>query len=140
MKYICRTEMSAANETHASTLSKLCTKFLSKWAKDCKLIVPIFFFWNSGVTLQMIQAGVFRSLLAQILEQAPDLIPVVLPKRWEALCLFNEEAVDWTDHELQQMLRLAVKNLNNKAKMCLFINGLDEFDGDHSVLNKEIKN
>jgi len=134
MKHICRTEMSAANEAHASTSSKRCTKFLSEWAKDCKLIVPTFFFWNSGVTLQMTQAGLFRSLLAQILEQAPDLIPVVSPKRWEALCLFNEDAMDWTDHELQQILRLAAKNLTNKAKMCLFIDGLDEFDGDHSVL------
>lgn len=67
-----------------------CRKHLKNWAGGAELITATFFFWNSGVNLQMTQKGLFLSLLFQILRQAPELIPLVSPTRWEALCLFND--------------------------------------------------
>ena len=83
----------------------------------------------------MTQAGLIRSLLHQILVWAPELIPQISPKRWEVLCLFNEDLSDgWSDHELEQMMRSAMIHLPDETKLCLFIDGLDEFDGNHDVL------
>lgn len=134
MKYICSAEVNSLATTDDSASSKRCIEYLGEWARGCRLLASFFFFWNSGVSLQASQAGLLRSLLVQILEQAPDLLPIVAPRRWEALCLFNEDARGWSDEELQRMLRLTAKNLDPRTKMCLFIDGLDEFHGDHSGL------
>lgn len=118
----------------SSSRESRCKKHLSNWAGDSKLIIVTFFFWNSGVSLQMTQKGLLLSLLFQILRQAPELIPSVSPTRWEALCLFNDDAREWTEQELHQMLRFATETLSRYSKVCLFVDGLDEFDGNHDDL------
>lgn len=123
MKYICRTKEEDQQQfCHVS--------LLGPWAMGNKLVVALFFFWNSGISLQMMQAGLLRTLLYQILQAIPDLVPLVSPKRWESLCLFNEDNVDWTVHELRNMLRSVGMNLGDNTKLCLFVDGLDEFDGE----------
>jgi hypothetical protein len=62
------------------------------------------------------------------------LLPMVSPKRWEALNFFNNDSLNWSELELRQMLRQAAHNLAQGTKLCLFIDGLDEFDGNHSNL------
>ncbi|KAH0559273.1 hypothetical protein GP486_004211 [Trichoglossum hirsutum] len=111
-----------------------CEKYLRKWAADSRLITATFFFWNSGIDLQMSQKGLLLSLLFQILRQCPELIPFASPSRWEALCLFNDDPREWTEQELHQMLRFATDKLTNDMKLCLFVDGLDEFDGRHDDL------
>jgi len=141
VKYICSAEVNTANET--STANEMSSfvpgqpryaPFLAEWAKDCRLIIAVFYFWNSGIELQMTQLGLFRTLLTQIFEQAPELIPEVSPKRWEALCFFNEDNKDWTENELRKMLQSTVRCLGFDKKICLFIDGLDEFGGEHTEL------
>ncbi|KAI9666492.1 MAG: hypothetical protein M1821_004428 [Bathelium mastoideum] len=107
--------------------------YLNRWAKGSKLIVAVFFFWNSGLNLQMTQTGLFRSLLYQIVQQAPELLPVAFAKQWEAACLFGAEFV-CTDQQLQYGLQCVVKNLDSNQKLCMFVDGLDEFAGDPNVL------
>ncbi len=92
-----------------------------------------FYFWNSGIDLQMTQMGLFRSLLHQILSQRRDIIPLVAPKRWECLSLLDH-ALETTERDLRDMLHAAVAALAVDSKVCLFIDGLDEFDGDHEHL------
>jgi hypothetical protein len=132
MKYICYPE--EVDEQAKAKAPSRCTKFLRKWARNCHLIIGSFFFWNSGMPLQMQQEGLLRTLLVQILGQIPHLIQTATPRRWEALCLINEDPLDWSNKELQQMLRLAIKNFAEDEKLCLFVDGLDEFDGDHGAL------
>lgn len=55
---------------------------LKHWAGDSELCVSSFFFWNSGSKVQCSQAGLFRSLLYDLLVRHPDLIPVILPSQW----------------------------------------------------------
>ena len=57
---------------------------LMQWAGSSKLCTGAFFFWNSGSKLQRSQAGLFRSLLCEILAQHQELIPRVLPTQWSA--------------------------------------------------------
>ena len=58
-----------------SSEASRCQKHLRKWSGDSKLVMATFFFWNSGVQLQMTQKGLLLSLLHQILRQARELIP-----------------------------------------------------------------
>jgi len=60
------------------------SSLLRRWAENLKLCTSDFFFWNSGSKQQCSQAGLFRSLLYEILGQHPELIPTVLPAQWGA--------------------------------------------------------
>jgi hypothetical protein len=155
MKYICQVENAAdyvestnafpnsqigedssSRELPTDTTTKRqsrCEKYLKTWANDFQLVIATFF-WNSGVKLQMSEKGLLFSLLFQILQQCPELIPSVCPNRWEALCLFNEDPREWTKQELEEMFRSAAKALSQEAKLALFVDGLDEFDGQHDDL------
>lgn len=55
---------------------------LKHWAGNSELCSCNFFFWNSGSKLQCSQAGLFRTLLYDILVRHPDLIPMILPSQW----------------------------------------------------------
>lgn len=141
MKYICQPTEPTSISSPSANLQPRCIRDLEEWAAGSKLRIGNFFFWNSGASLQMTQAGLVRSLLDQILVWAPELVSRISPKRWEVLCLFNEDSSDrWSDHELEQMMRLAMIHLPNDTKLCLFIDGLDEFDGNHDVLIRLLKN
>jgi energy-coupling factor transporter ATP-binding protein EcfA2 len=134
MKYICKPDQTSESGLQIPNSHSRCEEYLKAWAGDCLLVTATFYFWNSGVQLQMTQAGLFRSLLAQILGQIPHLVPLVAPKRWEALCLFEDDSVDFTEPELQTMLRSVVHHFPEDTKLCLFIDGLDEFSGDPTTL------
>ena len=140
MKYICQPTERTSISDRSANLQPRCISHLKKWAANSKLQIAKFFFWNSGALFQMTQAGLIRSLLHQILVWAPELAPHISPKRWEALCLFNEDfSDDWSDHELEHLMRSAMNHLPDKMKLCLFIDGLDEFDGNHDVLIRLLK-
>ena len=88
-----------------------------------------FKFWSSGVALQESQRGLLLSLLSQILQKTLDIIATISPKRWESLCLFKKDLQEWNDLELQGILRSAIRENCKNMKTCLFIDGLDEFEG-----------
>lgn len=127
MKYICQAKEQDQEELRFTTL-------LNVWSKGNKLLLAVFFFWNPGIALQMTQAGLLRTLLAQIVETAPDLLPTIFPSRWEMLFHFDEVFGDWKEYELRHVMRLVATKLGEHTKLCLFVDGLDEFDGDHSEL------
>jgi hypothetical protein len=113
--------------------------YLTKWALAGTLVTASYFFWNSGTSLQMSQQGLLRSLLHQILSSCPELTCRLLPERWEAHCLFGDDPNPMTEAELRHAFTL-LKNVEpTVAKICLFIDGLDEFDGDHCKLVDFIK-
>lgn len=60
------------------------SSLLNHWAGNLRLCASAFFFWNSGSKQQCSQAGLFRSLLYEILGRHPELIPTVFPAQWGA--------------------------------------------------------
>ena len=87
--------------------------------------------------LQITQDGLFRTLLYQLVSQHPDILPEIAPKHWESLCLFNHPVSHWPLQDLQETFFRAVKGLGNNPsfpKICVFIDGLDEFGGEHEDL------
>jgi hypothetical protein len=120
-------------------------RYLHQWASNAQrphppLCLATFFFWNSGTSEQRSQAGMLRALLFQVLERHPDLIPVVLPATWSKLYskLQSGHPFVWTEswslRELIIAFRLLLKQTKMPIKLCLLIDGLDEFEGDHEEL------
>ncbi|OPB36150.1 hypothetical protein A0O28_0109250 [Trichoderma guizhouense] len=113
--------------THANTKT-----YLSAWAAsgNKRLVTTSFFFWHSGSPLEKSQEGLLRSLLFEILKKCPDLIKFVCEDRLKALA---HEIEQWTREELLETLQqLATQDFS--VRFCFFIDGLDEYDGDHDDL------
>jgi hypothetical protein len=137
MKFISQPVPSTHHSDHLEEITPdqpRCAQYLRKWSGEKPLIIASFYFWAAGSQVQMSQSGMFLSLLYQILEKCPEAIPFVSPGRWEALCLFSDDPKGWTEEELCEMLRVAVLHVGSIANLCLFVDGLDEFDGKHDQL------
>ncbi|KAF3077082.1 hypothetical protein CFAM422_000001 [Trichoderma lentiforme] len=118
--------------THADT-----EMYLSAWAANAnkRLVTTSFFFWHSGSPLEKSQEGLLRSLLFGILAKCPDLIKLVCANRLKAL---DHEIEEWTREELLETLR-QLANQVLPVRFCFFIDGLDEYDGDHDDLIETVK-
>ncbi|KAL2441060.1 hypothetical protein ABEF95_010994 [Exophiala dermatitidis] len=86
-----------------------------------------FFFWEAGVDLQKNEIGLLRSLIWHILTL---LEPAASLQIWEDvvrshMTLINPGA--WTKKQLLPLLRLVITKVPNR--ICLFLDGLDEFPG-----------
>jgi len=141
-----------------STLMKFLTEdervwsLLRIWAGGRDLILSSFYFWNSGTQIQMSLEGLTRTLLHSVLRQRPHLVPLVFPHQSEAWTLFgddpqsqqtwsllgnshsSEEVLSWP--ELRAALIRLGQGLHaeDSTKVVFFIDGLDEFGGEHSDL------
>ncbi|KAG4261540.1 hypothetical protein FPRO03_11557 [Fusarium proliferatum] len=125
MKYLCRQE-----ETK---------QYLDIWAADKSLVFGKFFFWNPGTTLQKSLRGLIRGLLYSILSNAPELIPLAFPKHWDATLSKVTVTFDSSDDILLAFADLICRDeVYRNHKLVFFIDGLDEFQGDHAALIKEL--
>lgn len=118
-------------------------KALSTWAHEQKLIVASHYFWWSGTALQKSQEGLLRSLLYSILRQCPDLIQYVFQEKWARLpdtASFGEAELErrdtdsWTLEELHAALDAIADRPDLQVKFCFFVDGLDEYKGDHKEI------
>ncbi|KAJ5772371.1 hypothetical protein N7520_002900 [Penicillium odoratum] len=119
---------------HAQTM-----KLLQSWAGNEQLITAGFYFWISGTLEQRSQTGLIRHLLAQLLDQNRYLIPTVFPVRWKHLLSLStrervKASISWDLAELTAALRSFLDVAGRGGKVCLFIDGLDEFAGDHQQI------
>ncbi|KAF2803353.1 uncharacterized protein BDZ99DRAFT_400033, partial [Mytilinidion resinicola] len=103
---------------------------LSLWAGQHRLFTASHFFWHAGTDLQKSQEGLLQTILYDILRKCPDLIPAVLPFRWQAYGYSFENPEAWTLPELLTALRRLIEH-DLSAKFCFFIDGLDEYYGNH---------
>ena len=108
-------------------------KELESWAAEKRLVFAQFFFWNSGEKLQMSLEGLYRALLFETLKQYPDLIPDIFPEEWDALdsatSKFESPSFRITDIKAA-FTKLISKRTFPKHRLCFFIDGLDEYEGD----------
>lgn len=109
---------------------------LSAWASGCDLCTPSYFFWRAGSTLQKDRAGLLRALLYQILSEHPELISHVKnsadERRGRAAPSTLTEI--WTVSKLLKWLQLVINQTVKPLKICFFVDGLDEFEGQPSDL------
>lgn len=118
-------------------------KHLEHWSSQRQLVIASFYFWNTGDELQKSQAGLLRTLLSQILAQIPSITAKVCPRHWALCKTFGRQAIrlapKWTWDELVESFSLLSDLIGVEFQLALFIDGLDEFDGDHGVLLDFIK-
>ncbi len=80
-----------------STLMKFITthpklgNHLSAWARSIPIVVASFYSWNAGADLQRSFEGLLRTLLFQCLQQRPELMAQLCPRRWACLQVLGTE-------------------------------------------------
>lgn len=137
MKYICGSASENEEKNHEEELTtpfERCQEGLQEWAGGRSVIIASFYFWASGNELEASPKGLYLSLIFQILQHYPELIPRVAPTSWEAMSLFGEKPPPMTEPELEALLRLVVLEAQKERNICLFIDGLDEFSGESNKL------
>lgn len=102
---------------------------LKHWSGEEKLVIGRYFFWNSGTKLEKSQEGLLRSLLFDILRVCPEIAVSVLSLR----CGTGVDGCtisSWTREELLGIFE-HLQYVDVSIKFCFFIDGLDEYKGDH---------
>ena len=102
---------------------------LRTWAKVAgkEVLTAIFFFWNAGTDMQKLQQCLLQTLLYNILRQSPALVFSACRSRWQES---RQTEPSWTHAELLQTFS-RLREQSMATRFCFFIDGLDEFDGDH---------
>lgn len=104
---------------------------LEAWAGDLPLSTGSFFFWGLGRQEQKSLEGLSRALLYQLLEAESSYIPSALPRLWQEIRTDVEKVpAPPSSGELRAASEFMVKNFQPKRRFCLFIDGLDEFEGN----------
>jgi hypothetical protein len=102
---------------------------LTCWSSRNRLVIASHYFWSAGTTMQKSRQGLLQTLLYEIFRQLPGLIETACVERWPGIPENLSHEI-WLLPELQRVLqRLA--DLDMEVKFCFFIDGLDEFEGDH---------
>ena len=129
-----------------STLMKyISTEFSSYWHSHETLsawgdaVTCSFFFWNLGSPLQKNYVGLLRSLLFQIAEQRSEMIPIMSDQCKSAgtsqMEIYGSTSIyTWTEKRLEDALARFLQNKPPSMRVCIFIDGLDEFVGDEDLL------
>ena len=116
---------------------------LQTWPGKLPIVSAAFYFWSGGTEMQKSQKGFLRTLLYQCLKQEPSLVPIVCPKRWALGKLFghsatfsglNDDGDKWEWDELLAVMNRLISCTQQRIRLALFIDGLDEFDGEPQKL------
>ncbi|KAE8353513.1 hypothetical protein BDV28DRAFT_148013 [Aspergillus coremiiformis] len=134
MKFLCR---------HKKTQA-----ILTDWANGRQLVFASFFFWRPGSYLQKSMDGLYRSLLYESLQSAPDLIPDIFPETWNHIRTIPWQAVEANIDIRADEVRagfnrlIHCKSLYTTHSLCFFIDGLDEYEEnaneDYTTMVKKI--
>lgn len=117
-------------------------QYLRTWSAHLPLELVKFYFWNAGVVDQRSQTGLFRSLLYEILSKHRDLIQSAFPAEWDKV--YNELSSEynregryiqlWSLSKLRKAFAELINQARSRFRICFFLDGLDEYDGDHAEL------
>lgn len=104
-------------------------KHLQVWSNGAPVTIASFYFWASGTAMQASSEGLFRSLLYQLLDQHKHIIPKLAPQTWEGTYLFGAPMPMVQADDLRRMLGFTIREVGKTSRICLIIDGLDEFGG-----------
>jgi hypothetical protein len=127
--------------------------YLKEWASPLPLTTYRFYFWNSGTLEQRSHSGLLRAILSEALKQNSDLAPILFPTRWaenyltEPFRIHSSQHTEATANDMSWSLQELMTAFNTLVtqklidnKICLFIDGLDEYGGDHCSIANLFKN
>lgn len=118
---------------HAKTRSAL-----AQWAGPNEIFVISHYFWWAGSQMQKSQQGLLQTLLFGIFRQCPGLMQDICEPRWSQRAPVHPEK--WALDELRSVFQDISKRTSLKVNFCFFIDGLDEYDGDHIDICSVLQN
>ena len=122
---------------------------LAEWASPARIVIAYHFFWHAGTDLQNGELGLLRTLAYYIVQQNPDTAVKFVHRRFTASdrqchihklppCSDNrcdlDKLLPWSSAELRGLILGFVAECSTEAKICFFIDGLDEYAGEHTEL------
>jgi hypothetical protein len=123
---------------HPLTIDYLPNFDLDRW------VIAGFFFHDRGSGVQKSILGLLCAVLYKILLQETDMMQFVLPifLQSEASSIVSSgesSQTGWTAEELASAFLAILQQKEVKLNLCLFINALDEHEGDHLALLQLLK-
>ncbi|KAK4097349.1 hypothetical protein N658DRAFT_293023 [Parathielavia hyrcaniae] len=111
-------------------------RYLAHQAGGSKVVIASYFFWINGTEMQKSQEGLLRSLLYDLLRQEPHLIRFTFPDQAQLLDMgYTEDQLPpWERHQLLASFRRLLHRGITGSRVCIFIDGLDEYEGEHEEL------
>ncbi|KAK5442566.1 hypothetical protein LTS15_010990 [Exophiala xenobiotica] len=115
------------------------TEYLTSWAGQRTMMASNYFFWINGSAVQRSQEGLLRSIVLDILLQCPKLRSIALKFAKEldhsGWPISGASMLgSWNLSRLFNLLMLITAKSQSTYCLCLFIDGLDEYDGDSQGL------
>ena len=122
--------------------NKQTTSELSHWSGSYKLATAGYFFWINGTEMQRSQEGLLQSILYDILRMCPGLIEKAFPVHCDAARteFSGLQKSIWSRAELLDALTRLTQHNVMTTRFCIFIDGLDEYEGYHEDLIQVIAN
>ena len=106
---------------------------LKIWSGTNEVLLLKFFFWNAGTELQKSSRGLLRSIIYQIMEKTPELMPV-LERYMNTAQQRTQQLPTWTERRLLATLQYLLRYGLQSYRLCIFVDGLDEFSGHQDDL------
>lgn len=111
---------------------------LKQWSgSSSEPVISSHYFWIFGTQMQKSKEGLLRTLLFDIFRQYPALLKVACPARWDADFSSSAAAKPRSTAELRHVMD-TVTSSEIDVKACFFIDGLDEYGGDHLEVSEEL--
>ncbi|KIW92795.1 uncharacterized protein Z519_06644 [Cladophialophora bantiana CBS 173.52] len=107
------------------------------WARNLPHLAAWYYFWDAGSVLEKSKEGLLRRLLWQCIGSRPDIVEKVCGRRWLVARAFPDAELqlpEWDLTELEESFRSLLLLSGQMFRLALFIDGLDEFSGDHREL------
>lgn len=118
-------------------------RHLAKWAGPLAPLWTSYYFWDAGSNpLQKSRPGMLRTLLYHCLQKRRDLLPVILPRRCALYSILGNTYFPpptWTWDELIGAFSTLASMSGKDFRLAMFLDGLDEFDGNCADLIEFIK-
>ncbi|OGM47253.1 hypothetical protein ABOM_003926 [Aspergillus bombycis] len=132
-----------------STLMKLIrtdpqtSTHLQHWAGETPVIIGHFYFYDRGSVLEKSRAGLLRALLLQLLGWNPSWIPQAFAGSWSRLqrlrttkSFSRPTDEEFSLTELHVAFRSVLALTVSAVRVCLFIDGLDEYEGSDREISR----
>ncbi|KAL8989486.1 MAG: hypothetical protein Q9169_008350 [Polycauliona sp. 2 TL-2023] len=98
-----------------------------------------FFFHDRGSSIQKSIAGMLQEIVESILRQLPQLVPLVIGVYKKLIKLQAKRSPQWPLEALKEMMEAITKQRNEPIKLLLFLDALDEHEGDNDLLLQLLK-
>ncbi|KAL9057131.1 MAG: hypothetical protein Q9206_002480 [Seirophora lacunosa] len=106
--------------------------------------IAAFFFHDRGSSVQKSLVGMLREIIESIFTQIPDLMPHAIALYKDLSKSQRTRFPDWNLEALTALMKTIMGQRETRIKLLLFIDALDEHEGDHDllvhILNKCISN